>query len=221
MKIRLSGLFAALLLVAGPSVAGLQLGGRGALAGDFCGWADDKEPDTRAEDEAFAKRLVELIVKTVEESEATQLDQTPLSSYEGADAEAATAIHRTLDGSRITLNFDGNTFEEALDFFRDVTGLNIILSRRATDLVGNDNTKVKLRLKDVQLRNALELLLTQTDAQLRYGIKNGVLQIGIAEDWKGRNLILDVIPIEDLLYRPPDFVAPEAGLDFLKQKWKR
>ena len=179
-----------------------------------------KDKDHEADDEAFIAKILEIIEKTAAQAEDNGSRQDGLwrprgDRRRGRDRDPPP--RRLADHPQLRRT----AFKEALDFFRDVTGLNIILSRRATDLVGNDNTKVKLRLKDVQLRNALELLLTQTDAQLRYGIKNGVLQIGIAEDWKGRNLILDVIPIEDLLYRPPDFVAPEAGLDFLKQKWKR
>lgn len=217
MKIRFAGILAAVLLLVPALVHDDVLG----WGDDLCGWGrsygDDKQ-NSREEDEAFAKRLIELLMKTVEEAESTQLDQTPDTAFKGPEGEAASQIARTLDGSRITLNFDGNTFDEAMDFFRDYSALNIVVTRKANDIVQNDSTKVRLRLKDVKLRNALELLLTQTDASLRYGIRNGVLQIGTVEDWKGKNMVLDVIPIDDLLYHPPDFVAPEAGLDFLKPK---
>src|SRR5437016_14675871 len=91
--------------------------------------AEDKDTRQNASpsesDEEFARRLVELILKTVEESSKEVLDQTPVSAFEGNDRDAAQQIYRTLDGSRISLNFDGSSFDETLDFFRDVTGLNV------------------------------------------------------------------------------------------------
>jgi hypothetical protein len=189
--------------------------------GGVLNFGDDKKDNTRENDEEFAKRLMELIAKTVAESERDVLDQTPVSAFEGPDREVAQTIYRTLDVSRISLNLDGVEFDEAIGFLRDVTDLNIVVSRRAQDIVQAGTTKLKLRLKDVKVRNAFELILTQTDKDLRYGIRNGVLEVGTPDDWKGRNLVLDVIPIDDLLFHPPDFPAPEAGLDALKPKWKK
>ncbi len=34
-------------------------------------------------------------------------------------------------------------------------------------------------------------------------------------------MIVEIIPVDELLYRPPDFPAPEAGLEMIKPKWKR
>jgi hypothetical protein len=185
--------------------------------------AADKDPsDTRAEDEAFAQKLLEIIEKTCAQAEETSLDKTPTGTFTGDEAVTADEIARRLDNQRLTLNFDGTGFAEALDFMRDATGLNIVVSPKAKDLTENA-PKLKLKLKDVKMRNALELVLTQTDAQLRYGVKHGVLEIGVNDDWKDRNLVLDVIEVKDLVYRPPDFPAPQAGLDVLEKpgKWKK
>jgi hypothetical protein len=181
-------------------------------------FAADKDEDHKADDEAFIAKILEIIEKTAAQAEDTALDKTPYGDLDGADAEAAAEIAHRLDNQRITLNFEDTSFNEALDFFRDATSLNIVLSKKAQDLVEGNPTKLKLRLKDVKTRNALELVLTQTDANFRYGLRHGVLEIGTIEDWKGRNMILDVIPIDDIIYRPPDFPAPEAGLDVLKFK---
>lgn len=186
--------------------------------------ADDKSSeDRRAEDEAFATKLLEIIQKVAEQSEDQSLDKTAYGALEETDREAAEQLVRHLDYQRISLNFEDTSFNDAADFLRDVTGLNIVITTKAKEIADNA-PKLKLKLKDVKVRNALELILTQTDAQFRYGIKSGVLQIGVNEDWKGSKLILDVIEVKDLVYRPPDFPAPPAGLDALEKsfsKWKK
>ena len=180
----------------------------------FC---SDKN-DHKADDEAFVAKLLEIIEKTAALAEDNSLDKTPYGDLKDSDLEAAGEITRRLDNQRITLNFEETSFGEALDFFRDVTSLNVVVSKKAQDLVEGNPAKLKLRLKDVKVLNALELVLTQSDPNLRYGVRHGVLEIGTNEDWKGKNMILDVIPIDDIIYRPPDFPAPEAGLDVLKPK---
>ena len=186
--------------------------------------ADDKSnEDRRAEDEAFAQKLLEIIQKVAEQAEDQSLDKTSYGSLDDNDREAAEQLVRHLDNQRISLNFDDTSFNDAADFLRDVTGLNIVITSKAKELVENA-PKLKLKLKDVKTRNALELILTQTDAQLRYGIRNGVLQIGTNDEWKGTKLILELIEVKDLVYRPPDFPAPPAGLEAIEKgfgKWKK
>ena len=184
--------------------------------------AGDKGDDERQKDEEFVQKLLEIVEKAAEAADAQELDRTPYGSLQGADLEAAEEITRHLDNQRLSLNFEDTTFSDAIDFFRDTTGLNIVITKTAKDLV-EGMPKLKLKLKDVKVRNAFELVLGQSDAQLRYGVKNGVLEIGTVEDWKTRDLVLDVIPIDDLVYRAPDFPAPQAGLDALDKgnKWKK
>src|SRR5438309_1833025 len=178
----------------------------------------DDSKDTKAEDEAFLQKLLEIIEKTVAAAENQALDKTPYGALAPKDHEAAEEITRRLDNQRISLNFEDVTLAEALDYFREITGLNIVETRKCKDLV-EGGPKLKLKLKDVKVRNALELTLSQTDAQIRYGIRHGVLEIGTVEDWKGKELILEVIPLDELVYHPPDFPAPEAGLAALRPKF--
>jgi hypothetical protein len=185
--------------------------------------AADRDPsDTRADDEAFAQKLLEIIEKTCAQADETSLDKTPPGTFDGEDGAVCDEIAQRLDSQRLSLNFEETGFADAIDFLRDATGLNIVLSQKAKELTENA-PKLKLKLKDVKTRNALELVLTQTDPQLRYGVKHGVLSIGVNDDWKDKNLILDVIEVKDLVYRPPDFPAPQAGLDALEKgnKWKK
>jgi hypothetical protein len=170
----------------------------------------------RDDQEALVQRLIELVVKTAQDEAEKSLDRTDPDVFEGPQGQAAEEIAQRLDRRKITLDLDGLGFDEALDFVRDVTGLNVVVTPRAREAAST--AKLKLRLKDVKLRNALEVLLQQTDASLRYAIRNEALQIGTTEDWKARSMVLSVIPIDDLLFAPPDFPAPEAGLDAIRPK---
>ncbi|MEZ0230612.1 MAG: hypothetical protein ACAI25_18465 [Planctomycetota bacterium] len=187
-------------------------------------FADDKSAeDRKAEDEAFAQKLLEIIQKVAEQAEDQSLDKTPYGALEEGDREAAEQLQRHMDNQRISLNVEDTPFADAIDFIRDVTGMNVITTTKAKEIAENA-PKLKLKLKDVKVRNALELILTQTDPSFRYGIKNGVLQIGTQEDWKGGRLVVELIEVKDLVYRPPDFPAPPAGLEALEKafgKWKK
>jgi hypothetical protein len=175
----------------------------------------DDERDPKAEQEALVKRLVELLEKTIAEAEQDDLDRTDPS--DAGEAEAVAEIASRLDRSRISVHFDDVAFHEAVDFLREATGLNLVVTPRAREAADEAKRKIKLQLKAVKTRDVLELVLGQTDARLRYGIRRGVLVIGTLDDWKDR-LILDVIPVEDLLYAPPDFPAPDEGLRVLDPK---
>jgi hypothetical protein len=121
----------------------------------------------------------------------------------------ALKIQRTLDNGVITATFTKTEFTDCLDFIRDVTGMNIVLSKAAKKEFGE--LEVTLRLKKVKIRNLLNLLLEQADKALRYGVKHGVLWIGLKEEWKTKK-ILRVIDVSDILHRPPNFPGPKLGL---------
>jgi type II secretory pathway component HofQ len=180
----------------------------------------NRDEDPRAADEAFAQKLLEIIEKTAAQADEQALDRTDTGGLSTDDEQAAKRIEDRLDSQRLSINFDDTPISEAIDFLRDATSVNVVLSKKAKDLTDNA-PKLKLRLKDVKVRNALELVLTQTDPQLRYGVRNGVLEIGTTEDWQARNLVLDVIEVSDLVTRPPDFPAPEAGLQALESKFRK
>lgn len=166
--------------------------------------AQDKED--RAE---RADRLRKMIEDSVVPSARSKRDRT--GSVAPEDKEVALRIVRQLDGRRLSVNFQETGFDEALDFVRDVTGLNVVLSKKAREKVEEEKPTVNLKLKDVKIRSVLELLLEQGHGDLRYGVRHGVLFIGTDEDWKSE-LTLRFIPVDDILHQPKDFPGPKVGL---------
>jgi len=145
------------------------------------------------------------------------LDRTHLAETP-EDRAAAARIARVLDSRKVTVNFDEVPFAECVEFMRDVSGLNVVLSTEVRErLVEEDEVAVTLRLREIGLRNCFELLLKQADRELRYGVRHGVLVIGFAEEWhRDEDFLLDMLPAGDLVHDPPDFPAPRLGLDGLE-----
>jgi len=130
---------------------------------------------------------------------------------QAGESEQTLAINRRLEAQQITLNFDETPFEEAVNFLRDITGLNYVLSADAQDLVDNEQVMVSLRLRDITLKNALNLILASHEA-LSWRIEDGVIKIGTDTD-EFEELILEFYDVTEIVNSPPDFPAPDLGLN--------
>jgi hypothetical protein len=120
-------------------------------------------------------------------------------------------IFRKLELQQVTVHFQDTPFNDCLDFLRDITGLNIVVSRRAQDILDAENITVNLRLRDIKLKSVLALMLEVSD-ELTYGVKYDVLYIGTKEDWAGVGQYMFIYSIHEIVYRPPNFKAPKIGL---------
>lgn len=154
-------------------------------------------------------RLVELIEETVAAEAENRLDRTGEAETK-EDREAAKAVRRTLATRRVSVNFDKTPLTECLDFLRDVTDLNVVISKGALEAAGEK--QVTLRLKDVKLKNVLELLLQLAHGELRYGVRHGVLTIGLKDEWRTA-MKLELYFVADLVDGVPDFPGPRLGLE--------
>ncbi|MGE0708885.1 MAG: hypothetical protein AB7N76_22575 [Planctomycetota bacterium] len=143
------------------------------------------------------------------EIESRDLPITELLSRQ-RDSEDTIEIKNRLDSQQISLNFDGTAFNEAIDFLRDITGLNYVVTKDAKDLIENENVQVSLRLKNISLKNALNLILN-SNASLQWRIENGVIKIGTSED-KHEELVLEFYDVNEIVSTPPDYPAPKLGL---------
>ena len=90
-----------------------------------------------------------------------------------SDSQAAKVIEAKLDNTQVSLNFNSTTLKAVMGFFRDVTGVNILISPRVFDLTPEKALRVTLDVEDVSMRDALSLVLEMTN--LTYRIQDGVL----------------------------------------------
>src|SRR5436189_5232656 len=64
---------------------------------------------------------------------------------------------RKLEAMKVTVDFENVKLPEAIDYLRDVTGLNLVLLPKAMEKDGE--TSIKLKVKELSVRSVLKLLL--------------------------------------------------------------
>ncbi len=126
------------------------------------------------------------------------------------------AVQALLDKRLPEVKFDGVSFTDVMDFFRDVTGANIFVNWRALETAGIDkNAPVTARLHDVKFSKALSTVLQEVAppaVRLSYTIDEGVITISTSEDLS-KNVTTQVYDIRDIIFEVPDFSdAPDFDL---------
>ena len=144
------------------------------------------------------------------EIESRDLPITELLSRQ-RDTEDTIKTKDRLESQKISLNFEGTDFNEAIDFLRDITGLNYVVTRQAKDLIEGESVTVSLRLKEISLQNALKLILASNES-LTWRIEDGVIKITTEED-KAEELVLEFYDVNEIVSTPPNYPAPKLGLN--------
>lgn len=143
----------------------------------------------------------------------------PTSSASAASANAAT--RRQLNTVLPEVKLSGVAFADALDFLRDISGVNMTVNWKALETAGiTRDAPVNVRLRSVSLRKALLMILAEAGGgdTLTYDMDEGVVEITTKELADSR-MITKVYPIEDLIMDIPDFTdAPEFDLTSLSNQ---
>jgi hypothetical protein len=83
-----------------------------------------------------------------------------------------------LDQKMREIQFDGVTFSDGLDFFRDVSHMDFRIDWKAVEESGTYAAlPVSIHLRDVTLRTALEKFLATTNPDLAYAVDGNVVRI--------------------------------------------
>jgi hypothetical protein len=124
------------------------------------------------------------------------------------DSKAA-LTHRIPD-----VKITGVPLEQAIDFLRDVSGLNINVNWKALELLNvTKQTLVSVKLSDVPLRRVIKAVLDETGAgqALTYYVEDGIVEITTRE-LADAEMITRVYPVDDLVMIIPDFAGPSFNL---------
>ena len=128
----------------------------------------------------------------------------------------------TLDNTTLPANFADNTLEQALNYFAQMTALDMDVDWESLEEIGIDReTTVTLSLKQANARTVLERLLdkvsTDPVTQADWAVVDGMLQVA-SEDRIRRNVVLEIYDIRDLVFEVPDYdEAPEIDLQSVLQ----
>ena len=126
----------------------------------------------------------------------------------------AQARGRAFDRVLPEMKFTGVTFGDAVEFLRDVAGVNIHVNWKALEGEGvTADTPINLRLRSVTLRKVLNLLLSEASGgeNLTWQVDQGVVEITTRE-LADKKMYTKVYPIQDLTMDVPDFVGPNMSL---------
>ena len=130
-------------------------------------------------------------------------------------------VNRTLDRSLPEMKFTGVTFGEAIDFLRDVSGLNIHVNWKALEPQNvTADTPVNIRVRAVSMRKVLNLLLSEASGgdTLAWYVDGGVIEV-TTKEMADRKVYTKVYPVDDLIMDVPDFTnAPNFSLQSTSQQ---
>jgi type II secretory pathway component GspD/PulD (secretin) len=123
-----------------------------------------------------------------------------------ADDGRADSI-RKLETMKITVDFEDVKLPEAVDYLRDVTGLNFVVLPKAMDKDGE--SKIRLKVKDLSVKSVLKLLLAPRGLTASY--RDGALVIVPKEDLQDATT-LKMFDVRALQVKIQDFNGPVMEL---------
>ncbi|HBP23669.1 MAG TPA: hypothetical protein DEA08_38565 [Planctomycetes bacterium] len=132
--------------------------------------------------------------------ERVQSRSASIADEEASEPEWVKEYRKILDSRPVTLNFPDTALSEVISFLQDITGLNITLGAG----VDGEETTVSLRLREILLKDALKIILEQTDLAMTFKNETLLITSKDSEDARGE-FVLDIYDVQDLLSQIPDF----------------
>ena len=114
---------------------------------------------------------------------------------------------RRLETMKITVDFEDVKLPEAVDYLRDVTGLNLVLLPKAMEKDGE--SKIRLKVKDLSVKSVLKLLLSSRGLTAAY--RDGALVILPREDLQDAT-VMRMFDVRALQVKLQDFNGPSMEL---------
>lgn len=117
-------------------------------------------------------------------------------------------VYAKLERDRIPVHFAENTLEEAVDFVREVAGVNVDVHWRSLEDIGvTRQTPVSLRLTDVPVKVVLDRIVAKTSDPVTpagWAVRDGVVTVA-SQSLLDRDTETLVYDVRDLLIEVPDF----------------
>ncbi|HZE98343.1 MAG TPA: STN domain-containing protein [Planctomycetota bacterium] len=114
---------------------------------------------------------------------------------------------RRLETMKVTVDFENVKLPEAVDYLRDVTGLNLVILPKAMEKDGE--TPIQLKVKDLSVRSVLKLLLSSRGLTATY--RDGAIVIVPKEELQS-SLVLRIFDVRALQVKIQDFKGPVVEL---------
>lgn len=143
---------------------------------------------------------------------AARRDTTAPSVLANLDLRSADAreLARRLKVTRLSVEWDRLSADDALAFLRERAGLACVMSAKAREALARDAPKISLRLRELALADVLDLLATQL-GEYRFAARHGVLMLVRAEEHRPAT-VLRVYDVRDITAPRRDFPGPQLSV---------
>jgi len=136
----------------------------------------------------------------------------------GGTVETKKTGRETAAGGVRKLEFNETPLETALDFLRDLAGVNLVVNWKSLEVGGlGKDTPVTLKANDISVGQALDLVLSQLNVgrdrmgSIYYIVEDGMVKIASGEALS-QTTKTKVFDISDLLMVVPDYAAPDTNM---------
>ena len=114
-----------------------------------------------------------------------------------------------LNSMKVSVDFKDVSLDEALDFLRAFSGLNLVVDAEVHQKMSEEQLRLTLRVRDLLLKSVLKLMLNPKDLTATY--KDGVILV-IPKDKVDQNVVMQIYDVRDLLVKLQDFAGPKVEL---------
>jgi hypothetical protein len=114
---------------------------------------------------------------------------------------------RKLETMKVTVDFDNVKLPEAVDYLRDVTGLNLVILPKAMEKDGE--TPIRLKVKELSVKSVLKLLLNNRGLTATY--RDGALVVLPKEDLQN-DVPMRIFDVRALQVKIQDFAGLKVEL---------
>jgi len=128
------------------------------------------------------------------------------AAAQAGDSSREDAV-RKLQTLKVSIDFQDVKLGEAMDYLRDVTGLNLVILPRVAEKEGE--AKIRLRVRDLCVRSALKLILAGRGLTVAW--REGALVVVPVEDLQDQ-VVLEMYDIRDKILKLQDFPGPRMEL---------
>lgn len=135
-------------------------------------------------DKDVLEDIIDKATKTPKKAKKAAKVKKKADAKPKTDKAHAKAMRKVLRKKKVDVNFVKTPFAQVLAFLRTQSGLTITVTEKATKALAKTPVTVTLRGKALMLRTVLDLTLEQASKELRCGVKQGAMWVGLEDEWK-------------------------------------
>ena len=122
----------------------------------------------------------------------------------------AKAAFAKLDTLKVSVDFEDTPLTAAVEYLKQVSGINILIDKAVRDEREIDETRITLQVNEVSMRSALSLILEFSNLVVRW--KHSVLMVTTPSKGRGKP-VARMYDVRDITLQMKDFPGPTIKLE--------